>query len=172
MNVRLSKIKLKDRRIFISWEKYEEKTESWDEYSMRSADPALPSLYEALGKLDHHIAEICELPKECEQTIEATGVSFSYDDEGGRGCVITGKKLLQSNPAPVNLNTPYKAENPQEGLEEYALSKDCVKILNELEQEAFAYINGDRAQGKLFQEESMTPVEASAMEAQQEEIFH
>ena len=41
-----------------------------------------------------------------------------------------------------------------------------------MEQEAFAYINGNRAQGKLFQEESMTPVEASAMEAQQEEIFH
>lgn len=175
MGIRFTKIKLKEQKIFIVWEKYEESTKAWDEYSLRCADPALPSLYEAMKKLDHHIAVICELPTTCEETIEATGVSFTYGEDG-RGCVITGKKLLKSNPAPMNLNTPYKVEDPQEGMEDYALSRECIDALRELEDEAFAYINGKRAQGNMFQEEYPEALSEKLPETgtipDQTQIFH
>ncbi len=169
MNIRFTKIKLKEQKVFLIWEKYEETTKSWDEYSLRCADPALPSLYDAMKNLDKHIAAICELPAACEASIEATGVSFTYVEEG-RGCVITGKKILKSNPAPMNLNTPYKVDTPAEGMEDYALSDECIDALQALEAEAFEYINGHRAQGNLF-EEKPAEITEKPVEIDQTQIF-
>ncbi|WP_196607355.1 hypothetical protein [Pectinatus frisingensis] len=148
INRRITKIKIKKEKIFISYQESNSGRENeWDEYSLRCCDLARPELYETMKKLDAQVCDICELPEEYEKRITTTGVTFIYNDETGVwGIVLTAQMDLDTNPAPLNLNTPYKSNTG----EDYTLSDTCARILAKLSEECFLYINGDRAQGKLF----------------------
>ncbi|WP_196600053.1 hypothetical protein [Pectinatus frisingensis] len=152
INRRVTKIKIKKDKIFISYQESNSgRGSEWDEYSLRCCDQARPELYETMKKLDAQVCDICELPKDYEKRITTTGVTFIYNDETGAwGIVLTAQMDLNSNPAPLNLNTPYKSNTGNDGQEDYALSDTCAIILAKLSEECFLYINGDRAQGKLF----------------------
>lgn len=139
INRRITKIKIKKEKIFISYQESNSGRESeWDEYSLRCCDLARPELYETMKKLDAQVCDICELPEEYEKRITTTGVTFIYNDETGVwGIVLTAQMDLNSNTG-------------NDGQEDYALSNTCAHILAKLSEECFMYINGDRAQGKLF----------------------
>jgi len=102
-----------------------------------------------MQKMAHHIVQICELPEDDVNKIEARSVSLSYGEDGS-GVVISGIKELESNVSPMCLNTPYKPENAPEGMEECAMSCALQDDIEKLCEEAFRYINGDRAQQNLF----------------------
>lgn len=142
--------------IFISWQERTSAEKSWDDYTLRCDEMARPEFYKALEALKEHVTQICELPDEYEGRMTPSGVSFSYDKDGGNiwSAVITAQMKLDYNPAPLNIVTPYKSNAvPENCDEDYALSLECQMALKILETEAFAYINGDRAQGSLFDDD-------------------
>lgn len=125
--------------IFISWQERTSAEKSWDDYTLRCDEMARPEFYKALEALKEHVTQICELPDEYEGRMTPSGVSFSYDKDGGNiwGAVITAQMKLDYNPAPLNIVTPYKSNAvPENCDEDYALSLECQMALKILETEA------------------------------------
>lgn len=154
---RVNKIKInKDNKVMITWEK--KMGESYDEYSLNCSEPARPELYAAIQNLAIHVIEMCELPEEYISRIKVKGVSFSYSEKKETmGAVITAIMDLKYSFQPLNLNTPHKTvdfPNDGNGAEEMLLSGKCIDVLDTVVKEAFKYIDGDRAQQKLFDEEN------------------
>lgn len=152
--MRIKKIKItSDSRISIAYEK-QSKTGLYDDYSFTCSEAPRPELLKTLQALAPHVIEMCELPKSYVDRINVTGVSFSYGGEKEvlGATIISQMKLNQSN-CDLNLNTPHKAsesysEAPAD--EKQLLSSDCVSALEDLCAEVEMYINGERAQMKLF----------------------
>jgi hypothetical protein len=152
--MRIKKIKItSDSRISIAYEK-QSKTGLYDDYSFTCSEAPRPELLKTLQALAPHVVEMCELPKSYVDRIIVTGVSFSYggEQEVMGATIISQMKLNQSN-CDLNLNTPHKAsdsytEAPAD--EKQLLSDDCISALFNLCEEIEMYINGDRAQVKLF----------------------
>lgn len=149
---RLTKVKVtKDDKIHIE---YEQKSGlGWDEYQFTCSEKARPAFYGALD-LSQYVAELCELPEDYADRIKVRGVSFSYGGEKEvMGATVSAQMKLNKSYCPLNLNTPHKASEPySEGPadEMQLLPGKLVEALKELYGEALAYIDGERAQGKLF----------------------
>jgi hypothetical protein len=151
---RIRKVKVtSDNKIQMVYE-VQSKTGSWDEYSFTCSEGARPEFYQAMKQMAVHIVEMCELPKDYISRIEARGVSFSFSGEKDvMGATISAQMKLENSCNALNLNTPHKASDsysdaPADPMQ--LLSSDCIGDLNELVKECEAYIDGDRAQGKLF----------------------
>lgn len=152
--IRLKKVKVtNDNKIMMVYEK-QSKTGAWDEYSFSCSEQARPEFYKAIKALAPHVIEMCELPDDYLSRIDVKGASFSY---GGMdevmGATISAAMELNDSYCNLNLNTPHKAsgsysEGPADEMQ--LLSDKCIKALDCLCEEAQLYIDGDRAQGKLF----------------------
>lgn len=171
-NRRISKIKLKNGNIFIGWQERTEEQPSWDDYTLRCDEQARPEFYKALEAFNKHIAIICELPNGYEKRITTSGISYSYNDKKGIwGVTLIGLMELKNTPAPLNLITPFKSAFNTEESQDYALPDACIGALKKLDEEAFRYVNGDRAQVNLFDQEDKSEVDiTSAPEKSTEEI--
>ena len=152
-NMRLTKIKIKDKFVLLRWEKFEPSTKNWDTYELESADPPRPELRDELTHWQNHIAKICELPEDYAKRITVRGISISYSEDG-MGIVASGTMELKTNAAPLCINTPYKPDSVGENMsEDFALTAEQYDDLENLCEEAYRYINGDRAQQNLFSQE-------------------
>lgn len=126
-----------------------------DEYQFTCSDPARPEFYEVFKKLAPHVIDMCELPDGYLDRITVKSVSFSYGGEKEvMGATISASMELHYSNCGLNLNTPHKAsdsysDGPAD--EKQLLSEECVRDLIKLCVECELYINGDRAQGKLFE---------------------
>lgn len=155
MNVKIKKFKVtKTNKISISYDFYNKKAETWDEYSLICSDNPRPELTLALAKLSIHVVDMCELPENYSNRIKVTGVSFSYGgEEEVMGAVLISQMDLENSNTSLNLNTPHKASgsyNDQEPDPMQVLSGDCVDDLLVLCEEIEKYIKGERAQLSLF----------------------
>ena len=148
-NIRMLKIKAKGKFITLQWEQYQKSTSNWDEHALTSADPPRPELLDCMKKMNQHIVDICEMQKSDINKVEARSISLSYGEDGS-GVVISGIKELEHNTSPLCINTPYKPEFGPEGMEECGMSAELQEDIGNLCDEAFKYINGDRAQQNLF----------------------
>jgi len=155
MDRRITKIKYSKGFVSIDWTQGEGNN---DEYSIKCSEPPRQEFVSAMLGLNKYVAEMCELPENYAVRLTTQGVSFNYGGENETmGATITAQmKLLNSN-APLNLNTPNKTVEPysesQPWSEKTCLSEECVDALAELESEANKYIDGQRAQARLFEEE-------------------
>ena len=114
-----------------------------DEHSLLCAHRARPSFYEALEALAPFVAEICEQPKEWAGTVEVKGISFSYGGENKiMGASISALKTLEKSNSPLKPSEPYS----ESGDTVMCLSDDATAALLRVQDEARAYLNGDRAQ--------------------------
>ena len=161
---RMKKVKItKEGKINIIYEKQMKST--WDEYSFICSERAKPSFYESFDKLLPYVIELCELPDEYKQRITVKSISFSYGGESEvMGATITAAMELEHSNTPLNLNTPHKPSEPynsaqEEALPDQCLTDDCVTALYKLCDEANLYIDGEREQTKLFQEENIKGIE-------------
>lgn len=151
--MRINKVKVtKAGKIHIEYQ--ERKGDSWDDYSMKCSERALPKFYELFGELKQHMNDICEFPEEFVDRLTVRGVSFSYGGEREvMGAVLSGFLTLNMSVAPLNINTPHKIQEPYsekaEPIEEMLLSDELVNLLTDLQKETIRYIKGERAQGKL-----------------------
>lgn len=80
-----------------------------------------------------------------------SGVSLGYSDEGNCYLVITAQKALEYSKAPLIINTPARPEMPESDAdsEEFCWSDELCTDVDALEQEAWKYIDGERAQQTL-----------------------
>lgn len=154
ITLRIKKIKItSDKRINVSYEKIS-KTGMWDEYTFTCSEMPRPELLTALADLAPHVIEMCELPKEYLSRIDVRGVTFSYGGEKEvMGATITSQMKLENSNCNLNLNTPHKASDSYSDApadEKQLLSDGCIDDLGQLCEEVELYINGERAQGRLF----------------------
>lgn len=87
------------------------------------------------------------MPKHSRDKITVTGISHSYSLNNSY-VVITAQKELFTSRSPLNLNTPVKAMESDID-DDYGASDEMVYDVEQLEQEAFNYIDGQRAQQEL-----------------------
>lgn len=160
MNRRLKKLSWDGETVKVVYE-VARLSDEWDSVTIEAHQTPLPALTAALAALKTHVATICELPDLYVRGLEVRGVSLSYSDvalgdgevEETRGAVITALRQVRAR-APLVLNTPHLRE--LESADGPTLPEDCVEDLDALEQQAFAYVDGQRwaEQTELFQEAS------------------
>ena len=152
--MRIKKIKVtSDKKVSVGYEKIS-KTGVWDEYTFTCSEAPRPELLTALSKLAPHVIKMCELPESYITKIDVRSVSFSYGGEKEvMGATITSQMKLENSCSNLNLNTPYKASGSYSDVpadEKQLLTNNCIDDLDRLCEEVELYINGERAQGKLF----------------------
>ena len=153
--MRFQKIKYSKGRVKIEYELRNKIKKDWDQLLLVCSDEPKPEFQTALQVLSEDVIKMCELPEDYQKRIMVTGVSFSYggDDEIMGATIISQMALNHSN-INLNLNTPHKPSEPysEGGDASQCLSADCIEHLTSLMLEAEDYVNGNRAQGELFQE--------------------
>jgi hypothetical protein len=152
----------------IHLEYFEEKSNGQiDNYTFTSSDKPNPTFEIALLRLRKHLLDICEFSSTDEEIkkIVVKGVSFSYATENNiMGAVLTGQRSLKYSNCPLNINTPYKAEDiyNDAGNPDLLLPSACVIDLYKLIDEAKAYLEGDREQLDLFKQNTPELIESSS----------
>ncbi|MEM7048957.1 MAG: hypothetical protein AAF604_04820 [Acidobacteriota bacterium] len=148
MERRLRKLKVKDGKVTILFEQLSEATGLWDEYAFTCWEKPLPELGDALHDLVVDVLAVCRLPDGYRSGLKVAGVSCSYaGDDGDLGATITALKTLGTANSPLVLNTPYLSVTGDPGM-----SDEMEARLATLELHAFAYVDGRRAQGNLFED--------------------
>ena len=139
---------------------YEEGNGYMDKYTMKCNEPPRPELEEALKALAPEVLYLCELANCYLERITVRSVSLNY---GGKqetmGATITSQMELYNSNCPLNLNTPNKPVEPyadgdydDEVYAKMCLRSECVDKLYDLIEAANYYVDGQRAQGSLFDE--------------------
>lgn len=143
-----------DKKVFL---KYEEQSADGpvNVISFESNEEPHPDLIKALQDMAKHLQEICEIETLSGRLITVRGITVTYKkmDDGRliRGLVISGTRELYTSQSPMSLNSPHKPEDPYSptGDEAYCLTPECVEDVERVVREAFAYLDGKRAQGTL-----------------------
>lgn len=153
---RILKIKCKKGLWSFAWENYQQKTQNWDQYTLSCKDQARPELIEIFRKMAEHAADICEILFNPNRMF-ASGISFSYPaDDKPPNCylVITAQKELEYSGSPLILNTPVRPQKPENGMpDDFCWSEELAADIEDLKEEAWKYISGERAQQSLFEEQ-------------------
>lgn len=141
--MRFTKIKRTNDGMFLAYEA-EGTDGNVDRFTMEANDEPAPEMITAMQALVEDVIEICELPAKGKDRCLITGISLSYDKDGGQSITITCLKQLLNASAPLVINTPHS--NVKDGVEGAKLYSKIQKI----EKQAVAYAKGNRAQLNLF----------------------
>lgn len=147
MKHRITKIKVKKGVYTLGWEIFQEATNSFDSYALACEDLPREELNTCLQALAPHVVAICELDVRDTEKITVQGITLSYKSERVKYLTITAQKALLTSGAPLLLNTPARANAGE--APEFCMSEELIKALDALMEEAWRYINGDRAQTAL-----------------------
>ena len=161
MKGRITKIKARKGEYTFSWEIYQENTKNWDKHTLVCKDQPREELKERLQVMANHVTDICEFEQGATKNIVVSGITITYTDDN-RYLVITALKDLKGSKAPLVINTPVRPELPESDCDaEFCMSDELLNDLQILEEEAWLYINGDRAQIALkFDEKQEADKEA------------
>ena len=151
---RLLKLKLgaKTNDVFIRYDQENRSSVTRDEFSIKSNEPPKAELRTALDTMAEHVIEICELPEDMKELLLVLGVSVSYNDDNIQGLIITCQRALKHSNTPMIINTPNFSREPYSETADpdvNVFSAECAESLDDLEEKAFAYVDGDRAQREL-----------------------
>lgn len=151
MEVLIKKVKVlpRQKKIKIDYEK------AGDKFSGTYSEPAEPEFYQSFQKLILPVCEICELDLETfSDRIVPYGVTFAYvgTHDTMKASIQCKMHMPLSNTDTV-LNTPSRTVSTEF---EDGLDADTCRIIEKLEQETRKYLNGQRAQQSLF-EQDVTP---------------
>ncbi len=153
---RFTKIKYDGKTVFLQ---YQQGPAFKDEYSMKCRELPRPEFAEALKALAPEVLYLCELATAYLNRIKVRSVSLNYGGKGETmGATITSQMDLYNSNCPLNLNTPNKPVEPyntdceydDDTLAKMCLRGECVDKLEDLIDEANKYVDGQRAQGSLF----------------------
>lgn len=148
MNFR--KIKYNKARVVLAWGDLSPSREL--DTTLESVQAPHPDLTNALQAFRRPVLELLELADVgYEDGFTVVGVSLTTQEDGRRGVVVTCLKKLEGANAPLVLNTPYLAEpSEQNPDDDKALTGTWLELVEALEDEARAFIDGKRSQGDLF----------------------
>ena len=165
---RFTKIKYDGETVFLQ---YQQGPAFKDEYSMKCRERPRPEFAEALKALAPEVLYLCELANAYLNRIKVRSVSLNYGGEGETmGATITSQMDLYNSNCPLNLNTPNKPVEPynteceydEDTLAKMCLRSECVDKLEVLIDEANKYVDGQRAQGNLFDDAGQEPTQPAA----------
>jgi len=141
----INKIKSKDNKITITYERTRQDRDDTDKYVIESYDQAKPEFHKWMKLLRETVVEICELPSYFADKITITGVSYSWAMLI-MGATITAQIKLEHSDAPLCITTPHKPTESYGGNPEdpNLLTATAETTLEGLIKAATAYINGDR----------------------------
>lgn len=152
---RIAKIKQADGRLIIHSIEGEG-TRNETDTVRKSAEEPHPDFIRAVIALEPHARSILEWPASYAQgRVRITGVTFSLSEGTGvEGAVMTGQVALNETDAPFVFNTPHLPFDQYSDGGAAKLMPDAAQIaLDDLRQEAEAFLRGKRAQGDMFADE-------------------
>lgn len=125
------------------------------EYAFESEEQARPEFYEAFSALTNVFAEISEINKQVKANVRSIHVETVKDEL--ISVQVNASVTLADTPGNLTISTPTKKVPAQSETElgqvrNKALSSGSVKIVMRVIEEAAKYVDGDRAQQKLFPE--------------------
>lgn len=143
-----------------------------DEFDVKYAEAPRREFPEAMAALVAPCLSLLELPASYASGVRATGVSLSWTG-GIMGAVITLQKPIRGANAPVIFNTPHLPESPySDGNEmEPTLPKELLVALDAVQDEAKAYIRGERAQMDLFKGNGNGQEESAPADAEEDDTL-
>jgi hypothetical protein len=132
----ITKIKVQKIGITIT---YTQPTETGvpDTITVFSEEDARPAFYDALNSLVDDVVNLCLLDLEGWENVAVSGVTLKHKEE--MGVVITAQNKVENVNSPVIINTPY-----------FIADANLTKKLEEVSEEAVAFVRGARAQASLF----------------------
>lgn len=180
MSRQITKIKLgKDSKVHIEYQvpRTVETGQDFDQFTLNCVDKPLPALELAMLNLRKHVLDICEMPIDDTEVmkVKVKGVSFSYSgDDDIMGATITASKTLARSNAPLMINTPHKFDQTHNENQstEMLLSDDCISVLVELLEQAEKYLDGERAQLEMFNQDSVKAVDTGNLSLKIPEAAH
>jgi hypothetical protein len=154
--LRIAKAKRKDGQLQVELEQTNSDTER--KISLKSLGGCHPDLDAAFDDVAPYVREILEWPGNLYSNhMTVTGVSWSVSENTGvEGAVISAQASLKGCNSPFCFNTPflpfdlYNEENENQPV----MPDGAQDALAALRAEVQAYIDGKRAQGDLFEQNS------------------
>lgn len=154
MKQRIKSLKLEGTRVEIigvdTWGVGNEK-----EWSFRCVEEPSPDMPKAFEALIPEIKDLLELPQDwADQAFKVLKVSWSWaEGPGVEGATMTCRADLECANSPLILNTPHLpfGQYSETGNQPEMPGK-LIELLDAVKAEAWAYLNGKRAQGDLFPE--------------------
>lgn len=122
-----------------------------DEYpGVKFRENPLPAFDAAIAALTPLVCELLLLPATYVENMKATGLTIA-DPDGNEQVCIVAQKSLPDAAGPFNIATPLRFVNaPQtEGSFTPALKAEQVALIDEVIEQAKAYVRGERAQGVI-----------------------
>ncbi len=167
---KLTKIQIKKSHVHIEFKEKEGEENYVTEFDCDA--PANPEFPKALADLGKALCDTMEFTEEQKNACTATSVALSYSaDENNRmGIMVAMSMTLANFSGPLHFNTPLIKEKTEEGKGGGRVMSDSLrKLVGCVIDEAHKYMNGNRAQKKLFNQDGDEMQFAPDANADQEE---
>lgn len=161
-----SKIRNTGKAIQIEWNtkrKTASQAEEYQSHQLECPERPRPAFDLALQSFLASALTILGAPPTWSENTKVIGVSLNKEEDNRRGIVITLTRKCPHGAAPIPINTPHLRESMDErekgpnfwlpGMEEQVAY---------ITAEAEAYLDGDRAQGELFEGAAPAPTAAAS----------
>lgn len=125
-----------------------------EDHDITSRDNPLPAFGKALDALPPLVCELLALPAGYVENMKATGLTIS-DGSGNEQVTIVAQKSLPDSNGPFNIATPLRLMDLPEAEGSYSppLTDKQVALVDEVIEQAKAYVLGNRAQGQIVFED-------------------
>jgi hypothetical protein len=122
-----------------------------NDHNIKCRDNPLPAFDKAVSALAPLVIELLHLPSAYIENLKATGITISDASGNDQVCVVAQKSLVDAA-APFNICTPLRLMDLPEkpgSVSTPPLTDAQVELVDEVVEQAKAYIKGDRAQGQI-----------------------
>lgn len=153
--IQFTKISQTGKSIAIHWKSTKKTASDIDEnetVQLECPERPRPEFDKALQTFLPFLLTIVGAPADWKQNTEIRGISINKEEDGRRGIVITASRKCPYGAAPIALNSPHLREALDDTTEtstQFFLPK-MADAIDDLCEEAQAYVDGERAQGQLF----------------------
>jgi hypothetical protein len=121
-----------------------------EDHELTSRDNPLPAFLKAIDALPPLVCELLHLPATYVSDMKASGLTIS-DGSGNEQVTIVAQKSLPDSNGPFNIATPLRLMDLPEAEGSYSppLTDKQVALVDEVIEQAKAYVLGERAQGQI-----------------------
>lgn len=148
---KIKKIKLSGENVLIEYIQPTADGYGFNKHTIESKEQPSPEFEQTLQLLAPFVSELYELPETYSKGMEVISATFIYKgDADTLGCTITAKKTVNTSHNSALFHTPIVYVSTGED-QEKVMSGRMEEIINDLQDCARDYIDGERAQQTLFE---------------------
>lgn len=121
-----------------------------EDHKLKSRDNPLPAFDNAIAALAPLVCQLIKVPATYVENMRAVGITIT-DGSGNEQVMVIAAKSLDDAQGPFNIATPLRLMDLPEAEGSYTppLGADQVALIDEVVEQAKAYILGNRAQGQI-----------------------